>query len=302
MHLAQQLNFFNGENDSAGLWTKIIIATLIGIGLLVACLFAPARARRPIIASVTFVGGLYWVLYYFWPRPAFRDPVNDMPEGFVDTVGFYLADAAPIFGNLANILAAFILGLGVYSLVLIHFKRFLGGHKDRFFSLVLILAIASMGIFGYVDWYHREQDKEAKLLLMENWGFWQFGRDLLFDGLLQVLDGAMFSMIAFFILSAAYRAFRIRSVEATILLAAALIMMFSLMGALVVESDGIVDAMGGTDPASIWNNFRMSTIGNWIRNYLQTPGIRALDFGLGLGALALGLRLWLNLERQVGSA
>jgi hypothetical protein len=38
----------------------------------------------------------------------------------------------------------------------------------------------------------------------------------------------------------------------------------------------------------------------WLRNTFQVPSIRGIDFGVGIGALAMGLRLWLSLERTGG--
>ncbi len=297
---AQQLNLFNGDNGSSGLWTKLVLAFVVGFALLIACFFLPTRARRPVVASFTFLSGAYWVIFYLWPRPFFRGALDE-PEGFVDRVGFWLSDANPIVGNLANIISAFILGLGVYSLARIHTKRVAKMQKDWFFSIVLLASIGLMMLFGYWDWYHRKfNDPQGAFALVDNWGLVQYMRDVLFDGLLQVMDAGMFSMIAFFILSAAYRAFRIRSVEATILLAAALIMMLSLMGGLVVWWDGRIDAIGGSEPGSFVNNLRLSDIAGWLRGNLQTPSIRAIEFGIGIGALSMGLRLWLSLERGAG--
>jgi hypothetical protein len=295
------LNFFNGPNESSELYLKIGIAMALGFAMVIACLFVPTRSRKIIVGGITFLAGLYWVAFYFWPEPAFRGP-NDVPEGMVDGVGFWLSDANPVVANLANIISGFILGLGVYSLIRIHLKRLFGGHKDAFFSSVLVLSAIVMFVFGLVDWKIRLGDTENKLVDSANWGFWQYGQDLLFNGLLQVLDAAMFSMIAFFIMSAAYRAFRIRSIEATILLSAALILMLSLMGGLVVWSDGVLSGWAGNNPDHFLMSFKPSEVANWIGSTLQQPGIRAIDFGIGIGALAMGLRLWLSLERGVGSA
>jgi hypothetical protein len=111
--------------------------------------------------------------------------------------------------------------------------------------------------------------------------------------MLQQMDAAMFSLIAFFILSAAYRAFRVRSVEATILLATALLFIVSLMG--IVEP--LWNQISGTDPSSFRYNFSLTSISSWMTRSVQTPSIRAIDFGIGIGALAMGLRLWLSLEK-----
>lgn len=289
---APELNFWNGEFGSNGLWTKIIVALLIGFGLMIGCLFLPTKARRPIIATATFLAGAFWVLYYLWPQPHDKGP-QDIPNNFVESVGFWLSDANPIVGNFANILASFIIGLGIFSLVRVHLRRISRGTRDWPFSVLLLFAMVLMIVFGYWDWAMKKANPDVAT----NWTWVQTTTDLMFDGLFQVMESAMFSIIAFFILSAAYRAFRIRSIEATILLAAALIMMLSLMGGLVHAWDGFVSNMSGWQTDSFLNNFKLTDSSNWIKSTLQTPAIRAIDFGVGIGALAMGLRLWLSLER-----
>lgn len=289
-------SFWNAPSGSRALLGMIGLTLLIGFGFMIACLFMPSRAKRPIAAGATFLAGAFWVLYWIWPTARDRG-TNDMPSGPVEGVAFWLSDAVPHVSNFANILTAFILGLGIYSILRIHLKRLTKMQKDWEFSLVLVLSLIAMIIFGYKDWGERLGEAGAELQEQANWGFFQYGRDLLFDGLLQTLDAAMFSMIAFFILSAAYRAFRIRSIESTILLAAALIVMVSLMGLVVTIQDRTVGNLVDGDPNHFVNNLKLSVTSNWIRGNVQTPAIRAIEFGIGIGALAMGLRLWLSLER-----
>jgi hypothetical protein len=112
------------------------------------------------------------------------------------------------------------------------------------------------------------------------------------------MDAAMFSIIAFFILSAAYRAFRARSVEATILLGTALIVILSLMGIVSAYWDGAVTSLAG-DSANkdLILNFKITEISNWLRNTFQTPAITGIRFGIGLGTLSMAIRIWLGLEK-----
>ncbi len=289
-------NFWARNPGSAHIITLIVVF-LIGVGIMFALMQAPTRLRKWIVGGFTFLAGSFFVLKYLWPEPINRGP-NDIPDGFVEGVGFWITDATPSVAGIANILTAFLLGLGIFSLVRLHFKRFIKKQKDWGFSALLLGGLIVMVIIGYADWYTRQfKDTNNSLADPNNWGFVNKAGDILFDGLIQQMDAAMFSMIAFFILSAAYRAFRIRSVEATVMMASALILMFSLMGAVNILWSGAVEGMTGGDPSSFWNNLRLTEIANWVKNYLQVPSLRALDFGVGLGALAMGLRIWLGLEK-----
>lgn len=281
---APNLNFWNGEPGSADLLIKVLVAFLLGIGIMVALLFAPTRLRRPLIAIATFVAGGFWMAWTFWPTAP--DGVTD-PTGS-QKVAIFLKDVTAVVADFSNVLTAFLLGLGIYSIVSVHGKRIVKQQRDWQFSLVLFISIVLMVIFGYADWMDEQKRTAAETAL--NPSFWNLGRDLLFDGLLQNMDAAMFSLIAFFILSAAYRAFRIRSVESTILLSTALIVMLSLMGVVVSAWDGLTgDLLGG--------NLKLSEIAKFINSNLQTPGIQAVKFGIGIATLAMAMRIWLSLER-----
>lgn len=288
--------FWSGEFGSTGLWIGILATLALGFGMMFLFSIAPTRARKFIVGGFTFIAGLFYVLLYFWPS-APQKKAGEIPRDLTESVSFWLQDSVSIVGTIANILTVFLLGLGIYSLLRIHAGKLMKMQKDWVFSLILLIAMFSMVFFGYADFIQKHREGGELLNFPENWGFVQYAKDLLFDGLLQQMDAAMFSLIAFFILSAAYRAFRIRSIESTILLAAALIMMLSLMGGLeYIWSQG-VNKITGDDPGSFLNNFKLKAMADWISSNVQTPSLRAIDFGIGVGALAMGLRLWLSLER-----
>lgn len=108
------------------------------------------------------------------------------------------------------------------------------------------------------------------------------------------MDAAMFSLIGFFILSAAYRAFRVRSIEASILMATALVVLLMFVPIALMLTSGL-------DPDTFAGNFRIDSIGSWLLSTINVPAIRAIDLGLGLGLLAMGLRIMLGLEKGVAS-
>lgn len=292
--------FWSAPNGSVKLWTALGLALVAGIGLILVLIGAPVKARRPIVAFFTFLAGGYYVLFYFWPGAIDRQP-TDLPRNTMEGVSFWLSDAQPVVSNFTNILAGFLLGLGIYSLWRVHGKKLVKMQKDWFFSFVLLASSIIMVVIGYADWAGRQGPAGPKLDDPANWHALNYAKDFLFEGFLQQMDAAMFSIIAFFILSAAYRAFRIRSIEATVLLASALVVMLSLMGAVTNAWQGGIDTLAHHDQGAVIQNFSLDAIRGWLTNNVQTPSIRGIDFGIGIGSLAMGLRLWLSLEKT-GSA
>ena len=109
-------------------------------------------------------------------------------------------------------------------------------------------------------------------------GMFQF----LFKGGLSNLTSATFSIIAFYIASAAYRAFRIRSLEATLLMVAALIVMLGSVSFGTWITHGIHPTLadGSENP---WANFRLENIAQWLLLEVNTAAQRGILFGLSLG-------------------
>ena len=300
MNLIAQLapkTFWNAPNGSSELWIKIFIALVVAIGLFLGLLNAPSQLRRPIVYTVTFVSGLFYVLFWIYPSPIGRQP-DDAPRNTLEAFSFWISDSQGVVADMTNIIASFLIGLGIYSLLRVHLGKIAKKQRDWQFSGVLIVSMIAMILFGYVDFAMRLNPANSQMAGSGyvGWTFWQYGRDLLFNGLLQNMDAGMFSIVAFYILSAAYRAFRARSIEATILLVTALLVMLSLMGLVEFYWGQAIDHVG------LSNNFKLDNVARWLRANFQTPAIRGIDFGVGIGLLAMGLRLWLNLEKTGGDS
>ena len=93
------------------------------------------------------------------------------------------------------------------------------------------------------------------------------------------LGATTYSMWCFWVISGSYRAFRIRSVQATLLLVA---------GVLVMLGNVPIGEM-------IWSH--MPLLGRWIISVPGTGVNRGIFIGAALGAIALGLRTLLGRER-----
>jgi len=115
------------------------------------------------------------------------------------------------------------------------------------------------------------------------------------------LQATMFATLAFFIFSAAYRAFRIRNLAATLLLIAACLVM---LGNVPVGSSiwmGICRFIH-----LIFPNVNLETlkqlelfarIKDWLMAIPQAAAGRGIGIGLALGGIAMSLRIILGIER-----
>ena len=147
------------------------------------------------------------------------------------------------------------------------------------------------------------------------------------------LSASMFALLAFFVASASYRAFRIRNFEATLLLVAGIILMLGRVpvGALIpwwvvivvfVFGIGAVLAPRIKDRKLLfglvtggiilfitiglfmgWNQnppelLSIPAIQEWIFNYPTTAGSRALMIGIALGIVGTSFRIILGIERS----
>jgi hypothetical protein len=240
------------------LYVVLAICAVACVAMFIALNALPPRARKMVIGAATFLAGLFYALEWFWPT-------NDKGENF-------LTFAVPTVGNLANVLTAFTLGLGVMSLIRIHGNNVARQKSGWENSAVLLLGMVVMAVSG---------------LFFENTMFYRS----LFRDVLNSFDAAMFATLAFYIISAAYRAFRVKSVEATLMMVAALIVMLGM----IPIGQWLTSAL--PERGSFLSNLRLDNISNWVLTTLNAPAQRAISFGLGIGALAIALRVWLSLER-----
>jgi hypothetical protein len=239
----------------AGAVAGCVVACVIAVVILQAL---PGKARKAVIAAVTFVAGLFYALEFFLPANAQDENI--------------LTFAVPTVGNVTNVLGGMTLGLGVLSLIRIHGSNVVKVKSGWENSMLLLVSMVVMAVAGI--WY----------------GQTLFYRSL-FRDVLNSFDAAMFAVLAFFIVSAAYRAFRIKSAEATLLMVAALVVM---LGQIPI---GQYLTHWLPVKGSYLSLLRLDNISNWLLSTVNAPAQRAIGFGLGIGGLAIALRIWLSLER-----
>jgi hypothetical protein len=188
-------------------------------------------------------------------------------SGFIMVVAFFIPET-----NLENfsqnlltfvtIVGGFTLLLGIVNILRANIQVVRRRGKEWGFKLLLILTLAVMALSSFV-WGTREGT-------VYHW---------MFQNMQAPMMSTMFSLLAFFIASAAYRAFRARTREATILLVTSVIVML------------------GRIPLGqfLWGKLPEYT--DWIMAYPNLAVQRGIIIGAALGAAAMSLRIILGIER-----
>ncbi len=114
----------------------------------------------------------------------------------------------------------------------------------------------------------------------------------IFDNIFVPLDATMFSLLAFYIASAAFRAFRARSVEATALLIAGCLVMIGR----VPLGEQIIFPLGSLNLAGL-PSFDLADVASWILNNPNTAAQRGILLGVILSQVAISLRIIFGIER-----
>jgi hypothetical protein len=218
--------------------------------------------RRQVPVLITATVGFLLIFAFFIPRPPF-DALGEDVTVFFDIVAVF----------------AFILGGG--NLLRMHGNRIYQRHKDRWFSVVTVsgfLIMLAAGLFkiGQADWCGA----------VDRPGAW-FNE--IYRATFDPLQSTMYALLAFFVASASFRAFRAKNREATILLVAAFIVLLGRTPAGDYATSWLPESL---------SFFQVSNLANWIMSVPNLAGQRAIVIGIALGVVSLSLRVILGVERS----
>lgn len=211
------------------------------------------RKEIPYILMLLFAAGRV-CLEAFYRLEAYKLKSGDK---LVDSIGFALTfmECAAMF-------------LGFLNLFRIHGNNIRRKRPNWGYSVWLLAVLVAYTILGLAK---TNTDKTYQWI-------WQ--------AVYVPLDATMFSLLAFFIASAAYRAFRVRNLEAGLMLAVALVVMLAQvpLGEVIWGTDSWLGGIPG--------------ISNWILSVANAAGMRAISLGIFLGLMATQTRVLLGIERR----
>jgi len=217
--------------------------------------------RREIPLAITFIVGVVFAVAYFIPHY----PFGKLQDYFSDWFA---------------IVAAFAIWLGALNLVKMSAIKVGRKRPDWPLSVLIIVSFLITAGVGFYEGYRG-------LFASQTFSFRDPGTafDWIYVSVYTPLSATMFALLAFFVASASYRAFRTRNLEATLLLLAAF---FVMLGRVPIG-----------DLLTTWlpPGYQMSQWANWIMSVLNTAGQRAIMIGIALGLISNSLRIMLGLER-----
>ena len=159
------------------------------------------------------------------------------------------------------VVLAFALFLGFANVVSVHWSRIRSQKPGAIYSVVLLIALAVTLFVGFISGPNSKSSR------------------FIFDFILQPLEATFFSLLAIFIATAAYRAFRIRNLET----------FFFVLFAIIV--------LLGQVPLGIYLWSEFPVIKDWILNVPTLAGVRGILLGVALGTIATGLRVLIGADR-----
>jgi hypothetical protein len=194
--------------------------------------------KRSVATAIAIGVGLFVLLDFF------------VQNAFIWTLKF-------VFIRWAIIVAAFAMILGFFNVLIVHLNKILRFKQGWFYSIFLVLTMMIVLILGLIE------GPQGSLT------------SRIFQYVLFPLQATIFSLLAFFVASAAYRAFRLRSWESALLVIT-----------------GVIVLLG---QVPLWET--LTSFKEWILGVPSMASARGILLGVALGTVATGLRVLLGIDR-----
>lgn len=206
--------------------------------------------------AICFVTGMFMLVQFFIPHPIFTS--------------IYTTALRWVY-----VISVFATAIGIWTLIRLHYRRIIRRSQGWAYSIVVFVGFIATAVTGIIG------GQRGK------WFVW------IFDNISVPLEATMFSLLAFFMASAAYRAFRARTLDATLLLVSAVLVMFGR----VPISDLLYHKIF-PDFLTERMPFLPEQLTEWIMSTPTMAARRGIMIGAALGAISTSLKVILGIERS----
>ncbi|MBW6513400.1 MAG: hypothetical protein K0B87_01425 [Candidatus Syntrophosphaera sp.] len=217
---------------------------------------------------------------------AFISGMLILVAGFIPHYPFAMLEET--LTNWFMIISSFAILLGQSSLIQANVTRVARRSPNWQYHLAGLISFGLMVAFGLLwGMEHTPGIFGHGEAVVRNLGIKPF--DYVFEYAYMPLSATMFALLAFYIASAAYRAFIIRSFESNLLMITAVIVMLGRTSFATLLTSWI--------PQS-WSFLRLPEITDFIMQYPNTAAQRAILISASLGIVGASLRIILGIERS----
>ncbi len=199
--------------------------------------------QRTIPLALVFIMGILTTIQFYIPHP--------ISQKFYRTTIDWMNGISSM---------AIILAIG--SLIKHHWTK-VSRKQNVIYSTTTLVSLAFMTLIGFIGGIGQQS-------LFQK----------IFENVQIPLQATMFSLLAFFMASAAYRAFRAKTFEATLLLIAAFVVMIGMI------------------PLGYYIHPGISKFSQWILDVPNMAAKRGIMIGVGLGMISTSLKIILGIERN----
>lgn len=210
--------------------------------------------KREIPLMITGIFGIFMIIQLFIPH-------------------YFVQDISGALQDWAIVVVAFAYILGLANIVKVNGNIIARRETDWGYKVILIISLVVMAVTGIFIGITAEST-----LPFTDISFPLFNQ--MYHAIFVPMQSTMFALLAFFIASAAFRAFRARTTEATLLLVTAAIVMIGRV------------SLG----EFIWDS--LPEVTEWIMNFPNNAGKRGIKIGAALGGIAIGLKVILGIEKS----
>jgi hypothetical protein len=190
-----------------------------------------------------------------------------------------------------NILAAVAYVLGAGNLLAVNLEKVSSRRAGWAYALITLVAFASMLTFGLFKIGGVPSEAHPDVPYAGDYESTQSAFGWVYEYMLSPLTATMFALLAFYVASAAFRAFRAKNLESILLLGTAFII-------LLAQTAAGMFLTGWIPADSVFAFLRFDSLRIAITEYIQTAGMRAITIGIALGVAATSLRLLLGIDRS----
>lgn len=213
--------------------------------------------KKQIPLAIVFITGVLTLVSYYVPHKTSVDYIETMNKW-------------------ENIVVAFAFLLGLISLFFSHYHKITRKADGWGYSIFVFIGFLAMVIPSYVSGGKQMVDGALTPL---GWSF---------KYIYNALSGTMFAVLAFYIVSTAYRSFRIKSMQAFVLFLAAFILILGKvpLGQIIWNS-----ALG-------WTGAGVDQVIEWLMQVPAVAGKRGIMIGISIGAIVTSLKIIFGIEKQ----